>query len=58
MGCEKHPVHSVVRFLDEHVEPFTGLPLTRWQRLTAWDVIVAAVIFAAVFGEVFRLMGL
>jgi hypothetical protein len=58
MGCERHPVQSEVRFLDGRVEPFIRLPSTRWQRLTAWDVIVAAVAFAVIVGGVFRLFGL
>lgn len=58
MGCERHPVQSEIRFLDGRVEPFIRFPMTRWQRLTAWDVIVAAVVFAVIVGGIFRLIGL
>ena len=59
MGCERHPVESEIRFLDGRVEPFIHLPLTRLQRLTGWDAVVAAVlalIFAVIVDLLFRLI--
>ena len=56
MGCEKHPVEAEIHFLDGTVESFTGrLPLTRWQRLTGWEGILAVVlaVCAAFFVEPF-----
>ena len=58
MGCERHPVQSEIRFLDGRVEPFIRIPLTRWQQLTAWEVIVAAVVFAVIVEVIFRVIGL
>jgi hypothetical protein len=58
MGCDKHPANPQIRFLDGSAEPFIRLPLTRWQRLTAWDVIVAAVVFALIVGVIFHFIGL
>lgn len=51
MGCDKHPVHAEIRFLDGHAEPFTRVPPARWRRLTERDVVNAA-LFALVFAVI------
>jgi hypothetical protein len=56
MGCEAHPVEPEIRFLDGRVERFISLPPTRWQRLTQWDALVVAAIFALVFAVVVGLL--
>ena len=52
MGCAKHPVEPEIRFLDERVERFIRLPLTRWQRLIEWDALFVAAVLALVFAVI------
>ncbi len=57
MGCERHPVHAEIRFLDGRVEALTHVPPARWRRVTDRDVVLAA-IFGFAFAVVFALLHL
>jgi len=57
MGCERHPVHAEIRFMDGRVEPFTQIPSARWRRLIEPDVVLAAV-FGLIFAVLFALIHL
>lgn len=57
MGCDKHPVHAEIRFLDGRVEPFSRVPPVRWRRLTERDVVSAA-LFALVFAVIVEVVAI
>ena len=56
MGCERHPIESEIHFLDGRIEPFTRLPLTRWQRLTERDALIVAAVLALFFAVLVELL--